>query len=80
MADCSQVFTDNNLVYYIITYNLYNDLSTGATTRYDSGTIEYMKTLKKCDDNTTGTCNNPIGYFIGVFYRNGKYYYASLKL
>lgn len=80
MADCSQVFRDNNMVYYIVTYNLNNDLKTGATSRYDSGTIEYLKTLKRCDDEDPDMCNDPIGYVIGVFFRNGKFYYASLKL
>ncbi len=80
MSDCTQVFKDNNMIYFIFTPNLYNDLRTGASTRYSSGTIEYLKTLKRCNDATPGTCNNPIGYIVGVFYRSGKYYYASLKL
>ena len=47
-----------------------------ATKTYDNGTIEYLKTLKrKEDDNTT-----PINYIVGVFYRKGKYYYASIIL
>lgn len=80
MSNCSQVFRDNNMVYYIVTYNLNNDLKTGASSRYDSGTIEYLKTLKRCADEEPDTCNSPIGYVVGVFFRNGKFYYASLKL
>lgn len=66
---------------------------------FDNGTIEYMKSLKKCYDseniyNTKGAdnkytvksisegknCTSPIKYMIGVFYRNDKYYYASIEL
>lgn len=62
--------------------------SSSATSIYDNGVIEYMKTLKKCnDENTTGTakrnnsCAYPIAYMIGVFDRgNNDLYYASINL
>ncbi|MBR4177731.1 MAG: InlB B-repeat-containing protein [Bacilli bacterium] len=62
--------------------------SPDATNIYDNGVIEYMKTLKKCnDENTTGsakrnqTCSSPIAYMIGVFERgNNDLYYASINL
>ena len=62
--------------------------SNSATTIYDNGVIEYMKTLKKCNDvNTSGTaarntsCDQPISYMIGVFERgNNDLYYASINL
>lgn len=82
LSNCVQVFKDTDLVYFIkvndVEKALKNDPSRGyyATKTYDNGTIEYLKTLKrKEDDNTT-----PINYIVGVFYRKGKYYYASIIL
>ena len=48
LSNCRQVFIDNNLVYYILIYDIVEELSkTDVTTKYDSGTIEYLKTLRK---------------------------------
>lgn len=59
---------------------------------YDNGTILYMKTLRKCyannvvdgnvvDNAAIGKCTTqPVKYLIGVFYRNEKYYFASIEL
>ena len=51
---------------------------------YDNGTIEYMKTLKKCRDCdysvNSSTCNDPIPYMIGVFNRGGNLFYSSIVL
>ena len=68
-----------------------------ATQIFDAGTLNYIKTLKKCYDkeyNTTMdengnmivvdkgeiSCSQPVRYMIGVFYRNGKHYFASIEL
>ena len=77
LSDCKSVFKDTNMVYFIVVNNIQKSLeSPTATKTYDNWTIEYMKILKRFeDDNTT-----PISYAIGVFYRKGKYYYASIIL
>lgn len=108
LYDCNQVFEDMGLVHVYVIENVRNELNdldsvgnpkgTGelkAVEKYDNGTIEYMKTLKKCNDlntidengnfinNNTDTskCIDPITYMIGVFERgNGDYYYASIEL
>ncbi len=108
LFDCNQVFDDMGLVHLYVIENIRNELNDldvygnpkgrgelKAVEIYDNGTIEYMKTLKKCNDlNTidsngnyinnnsdTSKCNNPITYMIGVFERgNGDYYYASIEL
>ncbi len=108
LYDCNKVFQDMNIVHIYVVENVRNELNdldssgnpkgTGdlkAVNKYDNGTIEYMKTLKKCNDlNTvdetgkyinnnkdTSKCINPITYMIGVFERgNGQYYYASIEL
>ena len=62
--------------------------SNNAVDIYDNGVIEYMKTLKKCDDENTSqtapnnsTCLSPITYMIGVFERgNNNLYYASINI
>ena len=62
-----------------------------AVSNFDNGTIEYMKSLRKCYDDVyvdgngfvkddATVCTNPIQYMIGVFYRNGDYYFASIEL
>ena len=84
LSNCRQVFIDNNLVYYILIYDIVEELSkTDVTTKYDSGTIEYLKTLRKYskenyeEQKEQGQSN---GYIVGVFYKNGKYRYASIPL
>lgn len=96
IGNCTAVFSNLNLKYiYIINdieYLLSQDL---ATEVLDNGTIEYIKTLKKCYNSiyttTTGDevvvldkpnerCSNPIQYMVGVFFRNYDYYYASIEL
>lgn len=108
LYDCNKVFNDMGLVHLYVVANVRNELndldSNGepkargelkAVEKYDNGTLEYMKSLKKCNDlNTvdengnyinnnkdTSKCLNPIIYMIGVFERgNGDYYYASIEL
>ncbi len=84
LSNCRQVFIDNNLVYYILIYDIVEELSkTDVTTKYDSGTIEYLKTLRKYskenydEQKEQGQSN---GYIVGVFYKNGTYRYASIPL
>ena len=85
MGDCQQLFMDNNLVYFIVIPNIVTELKkSNITSIYDSGTIEYLKTLKKSrssyyegydEDNDSAE-----GYIVGVFYRNNAYHYASIPL
>lgn len=79
LSNCRQVFIDNNLVYYIFINDIVEELEKAdVTTKYDSGTIEYLKTLKKVNSNEIVTQSN--GYIVGVFYKNGIYRYASIPL
>lgn len=79
ISNCTKVFNDYNLIYYIVIYNLNDELKNGnPTQRYDSGTIEYLKTLKRCTNGSDTSCKD--GYVIGVFKRNNNYYYVSLQL
>lgn len=77
--NCKNIFEKTNIKYYIVIYNLENELSNSniINTGYDSPTIEYLKTLRRCKDSA---CIDKIGYVIGVFERNNKRYYASLEL
>ena len=74
MYEINNMFNDTGLVYlyYIDGDGLATKLqaSSNPTTKYDNGTIEYMKTL---DINKTN-------YLIGVFKRSDKFYYASINL
>ena len=84
LYDCSQTFQDMNIRYIYVVDNIKAELNNGdAVNKYDNGTIEYMKTLKKCNDEgsaNSNTCNDPIAYMIGVFHRSGNYYYASISI
>lgn len=94
--DCESLFKQMKLVHVYVIENIINDLNdykadgtpkTGvkANEFYDNGTIEYLKTLKKCNDIGTyrnkRTCLEPIKYMVGVFERGNKeYYYASIEI
>lgn len=81
LSDCRQVFIDNNLVYYILINDIGEELEkTDITTKYDSGTIEYLKTLKKVTVSKYSSHEKTNGYIIGVFYKDGTYRYASIPL
>lgn len=85
ISNCKELFNTNTnglqLYKYIIIHNLNDELLNGNITQkegYDSGIIEYLKTLKRCKNSNDETCSDD--YVIGVFYKNNKYYYVSLKL
>ena len=90
--DCEQVFKEMSLVHLYVVKDILNDLKPtsqsgvkNAIDFFDNGTIEYMKSLKKCNDldfnKNSISCENPIIYLIGVFERsNGEYHYASISL
>lgn len=78
ISNCSQLFSDTNLEYFIIINNLNTEFSDpNISSKYDSPTIEYLKTLRRCRDQA---CTEGIGYAVGVFKRNNEYFYASLEL
>ena len=78
VSNCNQLFKDTNLIYFGVINDVDYALSQGNTTeKYDNGTIEYFKTLKKCRDKN---CTDKIGYVFGVFYRTGNYYYAATEI
>lgn len=89
--ECKGVFADYNLKYLYKINNVeeilkssYRDKDGKSTTQiYDNGSLEYIKTLQKKEttilDNGTIT-EKPIQYIVGVFYRNEKYYFTSVKL
>ena len=96
LKSCTTVFNEMDIVHIYVVENIVNDLyehcSNPKDTKcsinfYDNGTLEYMKSLKKCNDpNPDGktykdNCNDPIKYMIGVFEReNGEYHYASIEI
>lgn len=107
---CSKIFDELSIVSLYLIADVNEALKDDqATKKYDNGTIEYIKTLKKCNDekryvnevkkdehgnqignpvvkdiddiiNNAGKCMVPVNYFVGVFYRNDQYYFASIPL
>ena len=84
LYNCNKTFQDMNIRYIYVVDDIQKELTKDdAVSRYDNGVIEYMKTLKKCNDvnyDSSKTCEDPISYMIGVFYRSGNYYYASIEI
>lgn len=79
---CKEIRNKTGLKYAYIALDI-DTLLKGKNAKdiYINGAIEYMKTLKKCNEAlNNGKCNNPKHYIIGVFYRNNKYYYASIEI
>ena len=93
MYQCEKVFEDLNIsdIYVVdnIIYELknnYNVKELSGDLYYKNGVLEYMKTLRKCNDNYDTSYNNSgyassVKYMIGVFKRgNNDYYYAAIEL
>lgn len=106
MENCEQVLKYLNIKHLYVVSNIrkeiidltdaqshHVDKNPAKEIKFTNGTIEYMKTLKKCADENSyvngvyqnankddATCNKPIMYMIGEFERQGTYYYASIEL
>lgn len=93
--NCQTVFSQLNIVHIYVIPDVQKALkSSSATSIYDNGTINYLKTLRKCYDSiyitdedgnkvvsdNVDTCYNPIRYMVGVFQRYGNYYFASIEI
>ena len=98
--NCEKLFEEMHIVHIYVVENIHAELKEGynpdnpdpnsSIMFYDSGTLEYMKSLKKCNDDNFNEknksdpnyqCLNPIKYMIGVFEReNGELHYASIEL
>lgn len=84
--DCNAVFNEMHIVHIYVVENVLEDLyDDKSISFYDNGTLEFMKSLKKCNDvdfkKNTRKCNDPIKYMIGVFERgNGEYHYAAIEI
>lgn len=87
---CKKLFEEFGITHLYVVDDIRTELSAENYSKYDNGTIEYMKTLKKCADcsyfdqqdggGRNYTCDYPIPHMIGVFNRGGKLYYASVLL
>lgn len=83
LSDCKQLFKDTDLVFFIVIKDIKKELKRpDITSVYDSGTIEYLKTLKKELSSSSHSieASTGEGYIVGVFYKNGTYRYASIPL
>ncbi len=93
--NCQTVLSQLNVVHIYVIPDVAAALkSATATSIYDNGTINYLKTLRKCYDSVyvegegedkvvsdnPQTCEDPVRYMVGVFQRYGKYYFASIEI
>ncbi|MBQ4262737.1 MAG: type II secretion system protein [Bacilli bacterium] len=76
ITNCSDLFTNNNIQNIGIFTNI-DDTIKNNTYSLDTGTIEFLNTLKKYYDEER---KQPIKYMVARFYRNREYYYAALKV
>ena len=54
LYDCESLFRDFNIEYLYVVDDIKAELSKSTAVKtYDNGVIEFMKSLKKCDDNNT---------------------------
>ena len=92
---CTNLYENMNIMYLYVIQDVQAALKdTNAVKFFDNGTVEYIKTLKKCNDiNYTmidenghtilkdpDVCSSPVSYLVGVFYRNNDYYFASIEI
>lgn len=92
VSNCQKIFTELNVVHLYVIPDVTDALrAKNATKIYDNGTINYLKTLKKCYDkdyasqgglvkDEAETCNDSVRYLVGVFYRYGEYFFASIEI
>lgn len=94
VPNCQKVFTELDVVRLYVINDIREALkSDNATQLYDNGTINYLKTLRKCydnnyasegglvkDDENINTCNDPVRYLVGVFSRYDEYFFASIEI
>lgn len=92
MYHCSEVFREMELYRVYVIENVDTVLKdSNSVSLYDSGTLEYLKTLKRCNDRNENddysdyknsqTCEEPITYMVGVFERGeNEYYYAAIEV
>ncbi|MGM9877933.1 MAG: InlB B-repeat-containing protein [Bacilli bacterium] len=93
-TNCKKIYENMDIIALYLVKDINQALSSPeATSHFDNGTINYLKTLKKCNDEDNKyikdgmviniseyVCDKPINYLVGVFYRNDEYYFASLVL
>lgn len=85
ISNCSEMFSDTGLINLYVISDINMTLSSSdVTNRIDNGAIQYIKTLKNCAEggkfDGETSCIKCNKYMVGVFYRNGKYHYASIPL
>lgn len=92
MPNCQKVLTELNVVHLYVINDVTAALkSPNATKIYDNGTINYLKTLRKCYDTKYASehgmvlddvkdCEAPVRYLVGVFSRYGEYFFASIEI
>ena len=81
-GNCGEVFSRYGVTHLYVIEDIRVALDAANSGKYNNGTIEYLKTLKKCADCDYSTrnpvCDYPIPYMIGEFSRNGQTYYSSV--
>lgn len=76
--NCEEFMNEANMTTFAVIDDLNKELKKKSNeTYFDNVTIEYLKTLSRCYDQE---CTVGRKYLLGVFKRQGKYYYASIEL
>ena len=87
-TDCKKIFSNYGIDTIYVISDIANDILDGQTSQpapvygskkigevYDNGTLEYINNIKEKYSN-----NMSVKYMIGVFYKNGHFFYSSIEL
>ena len=79
--DCSDFMNKINMVTFAVVDDINAELNKKSSeTYYDNITIEYLKTLPRCYEQKCTKSSKGRKYLLGIFKREGKYYYASIEV
>lgn len=81
IENCSDFMNDFNMTTFAVIEDLNSELYKKSNdTYFDNVTIEYLKTLSRCYEKKCTEDSKGRKYLLGIFKRQGKYYYASIEL
>ena len=81
VKDCDVFMRDINMTTFAVIDDLNSELyKDSKDTYFDNVTIEYLKTLSRCYEKECTKDSVGKKYLLGIFRRQGKYYYTSIEL
>lgn len=80
-GECGRFMNDLNMTTFAVIDDINVELHKKTKdTLFDNVTLEYLKTLPRCYEDKCTESSAGRKYLLGVFKREGKYYYASIEI